>query len=367
MSNYKLTTHGELLDGYSIDDVKQKVASLFKLDQNSDKFKALFSGKEITIKKGLDKTQGEKYCKALQNTGLNCALIDESLSPVTVDIPEVSTPVTPTPATENTAASESFDPYQQPKSDLTVQHEQGDYELEDPKKLTAGAGLGWLKEGYYYFKMCPLVWIVTIVIYMAIMMASSFVPFLSILTNIFMPVFVGGFMLACYQLYNNEEFKIGDLFAGFKNNFGGLAMVGGLFLLGSIVALVVGVTIMFMFLGTLDFTESTLNVNEQGFPLPILLAGLLALLIYTLLLMAYWFAPALVILHDLSAVQAMRLSFQACLKNFVPLLIYGILLMVLFVIASIPVFLGLLILLPIATASVFASYRQIFTNSEDVL
>jgi hypothetical protein len=40
--------------------------------------------------------------------------------------------------------------------------------------------------------------------------------------------------------------------------------------------------------------------------------------------MAYWFAPALVAIDGLPAVQAMTLSFRACLMNILPFLVYGL-------------------------------------------
>ena len=42
------------------------------------------------------------------------------------------------------------------------------------------------------------------------------------------------------------------------------------------------------------------------------------------LLMAYWFAPALVVLRNDEPVAAMKTSFRACLANMLPMLVYGI-------------------------------------------
>ena len=40
--------------------------------------------------------------------------------------------------------------------------------------------------------------------------------------------------------------------------------------------------------------------------------------------MLNWFAPALVALRGATAVEAMKLSFFACLRNWVPFLVYGL-------------------------------------------
>ena len=79
--------------------------------------------------------------------------------------------------------------------------------------------------------------------------------------------------------------------------------------------------------------------------------------------MALWFAPALVALNGIGAAQAMLLSFQGCLKNILPFLLYSIVAMTLLVIAVIPVGLGLLVAMPMLTASMYIAYRDIFTRS----
>jgi len=100
-----------------------------------------------------------------------------------------------------------------------------------------------------------------------------------------------------------------------------------------------------------------------GFLIVILVV--LALLIP--IMMAYWFAPALVALNGMSALAAMKLSFVACLRNFVPFLIYGLIGLVLAVLAILPVGLGMLVLGPVMTASIYTSYRDIFYGVEETL
>jgi uncharacterized membrane protein len=95
----------------------------------------------------------------------------------------------------------------------------------------------------------------------------------------------------------------------------------------------------------------------------IAIAVLLVMALIIPLVMAYYFAPALVVFHNISPFRAMALSFQGCLRNMVPFLVYGIVMLVLAIIASIPLMLGWLALGPVVLASTFAAYRQIFTDS----
>jgi uncharacterized membrane protein len=77
-------------------------------------------------------------------------------------------------------------------------------------------------------------------------------------------------------------------------------------------------------------------------------------------MMAMWFAPLLVVFHELGAWEAMKQSFSACLKNFLPFLWYGVLLLLLSLLAMIPLGLGFLVLWPVIVASLYTSYRDIY-------
>jgi len=80
-------------------------------------------------------------------------------------------------------------------------------------------------------------------------------------------------------------------------------------------------------------------------------------------LMAVWFAPALVALHERGPLEAMKESFQACLKNAVPFLVYGVVGLVLAIVASIPFGLGWLLFGPVLIASVYTAYKDIYLEA----
>jgi uncharacterized membrane protein len=96
------------------------------------------------------------------------------------------------------------------------------------------------------------------------------------------------------------------------------------------------------------------------------ITGLLFVLVVMALLvplvMAIWFAPALVVFHDVAPIEAMKQSFRACLKNVVPFLIYGIIVLGLGIVATIPFGLGWLVLGPTLIGSTYYSYRDIFLS-----
>jgi uncharacterized membrane protein len=81
------------------------------------------------------------------------------------------------------------------------------------------------------------------------------------------------------------------------------------------------------------------------------------------LVMAIWLAAPLAVLNDQGAFDAMKGSFMGCLKNIVPYLLYGIVMLVLSVVASLPIMLGWLVLGPVLAASIYTSYRDIYFSS----
>ena len=82
------------------------------------------------------------------------------------------------------------------------------------------------------------------------------------------------------------------------------------------------------------------------------------------LLMALWFAPALVVFHDVQPMAAMKASFFACLKNIVPFLVYGLIGLLLLIVALIPFGLGLLVFGPVLWATTYTGYRDIFIRQD---
>jgi uncharacterized membrane protein len=236
-----------------------------------------------------------------------------------------------------------------------------------PGKTEApGDGWTWVAEGWKLFARAPLMWIVAIVIVFVLAIVVGIVPFVgSLAFQIVQPVIAGGFVVACRSLETGGEFELEHLFAGFSRRFGPLAIVGLIFLAGWIAimlvaALFVGFSLMGAFV-TGDPEVVMRSVTDSW--LAILLAVLVSLGLMVPLLATYWFAPALVMIHDLKPVEAMKASFFACFRNFVPFVVYGLVTFVALIVAIIPFGLGLLVWIPLAITSTYVAYRRIFTET----
>ncbi|MET1257288.1 BPSS1780 family membrane protein [Aliikangiella maris] len=253
----------------------------------------------------------------------------------------------------------------------------------DSVKRPAGAGVQWLKEAVNYFGASPGVWIGSILIVGAIFIILSLIPVVSLLVNILGPVISGGYMYACHQLKKNQQFRIDFIFKGFNEKLAPLAIVGLLYLAG-IIGIMICSVILFVSLGLIDKEilenlDNLQNISPDRLIPMIALPLLVAFGLMIPLLMAYWFAPALVMLRDVAPLEAMKISFRACLLNMVPFLIYGLVgfgcLLVFGIIISIIgaiisfliipiVIIAYLIFICIMIASVYTSFEDIFPEPE---
>ena len=233
------------------------------------------------------------------------------------------------------------------------------------KGLPAGAGWDWIVEGWALFTKAPLMWILSLLVIFVVAVVVSLVPFIGQLAfQLVQGVIAGGFMVACRSLEKGGEFEIEHLAAGFSRRFVPLLIVGVLFLLGTIVIFLVfmvfvGVGMVGAFMAGDPENAARAIMASMG---SILIGTLVVLGLMVPLMAAYWFAPALVMMHDMKPMAAMKESFFACFRNFVPFLLYGIVMMVAAFVAILPFGLGMLVWVPVAVASTYVAYRQIFTD-----
>ena len=228
----------------------------------------------------------------------------------------------------------------------------------------AGNGWAWIAEGWRFFLKAPGTWIAIVVVLLLISFAANFIPFIGpIAMMVLTPVFGGGLMLGCRALDEGRELEFRHLFAGFQAPLGNLAVLGAVYLalvfaVMVAVGVITGVSMFAMFSGS-----AAQNPAMVGGALATLAIGMLiGLALMVPVAMLLWFAPALVALNQLPPVDALKSSWSGCMKNMVPFLIYGLILFVLAIVASLPVMLGWLALGPVMAASIYTSYRDIYLS-----
>ena len=227
------------------------------------------------------------------------------------------------------------------------------------RAVAAGNAFEWLKQGWALFVANPGMWIVLTIILIVLMVGLTIIPLIGALAaNLLTPVLAAGLMRACQRVENDDALDVGDLLSGFRYNTNNLIMVGVAFLISMLLIFVIVVA-----LGGGGVASAVVSGSPAGISLALggmLLALLLSTVMMIPLTMAFWFAPALVFFNNMSATDALKASFNACLKNLPAFLVYGIIVVALLFFAALPAGLGLLVLLPALAGSTYASYRDIF-------
>ena len=232
----------------------------------------------------------------------------------------------------------------------------------ESREVDPGACFDWLRQGWVMFLVNPGVWIGSTVLLLVILMAISIVPlFGQVAAHLLVPLFGAGMVQICRHIAQDQEVQIADLFAGFKHNAGELVMVGVFFALG-----IFGIAFLAFLLISGGVLGGVVTGRVAGFGIALggmMLAGLLVLVLSVPVIMATWFAPALVFFHDMKPFDAMKASFAAGAKNWLAMVIFAVFLVVVLFFAMLPLGLGLLLLLPVASGAVYASYRDIFVGA----
>jgi len=233
--------------------------------------------------------------------------------------------------------------------------------VPEGRALPPERGWNWIVQGWNLFKRQPGVWIVMILLLFVIFVVAAMIPFAgSLAMAILLPVFSAGFVIGARALDTGGELEFAHLFAGFRDRFGVLATVGAIYLAGSIVIALAVVLVTGASMSTMMGGMPTDPADAPGAAANLLLALLIMAALMIPLVMAVWFAAPLVVFHERSATDAMKESFAGCLKNIVPFLIYGVVLFIAAILASMPMGLGWLVLGPVSAASIYTAYRDIY-------
>lgn len=286
-----------------------------------------------------------------------------------------------------------------------------DNTIDEPRIVAAGRGSAWWGRSWRLLTSNFFTWIGMVIIYYIISALLSLVPIVGSIGQVLLtPVFIGGIMLGCQAIERDGALRIAHLFEGFQGEHFVPLMIIGAINIGFFAALALlgTVGIFGVFAGMAyapmmaadpltAITGSMRNITGTG-----LLMGLVMFVLGTAFAMLNWFAPALVALHGARSWAAMRASFTACLRNWAPFLVYGLIALAVVVVlggllvaaalgivagaaheigggtglAAMLVFFGVLaiaaavvgtIVGPLVFASTYAAYSDIFTATDKTL
>jgi len=237
-------------------------------------------------------------------------------------------------------------------------------------------GIGWISSAWNLFKRQPKTWALFGLVY-SVSFLLLLIPFVgSIFFNFVIFLLIAGVIYSCDRLQREGSFFFGNLFAAFSRQTGSLLILCLIILsfalaLGIIAGVFLGIAIAF-------FPSS----SPVGLVASVIIGSIVVLIGGVLLTMAVWFAPALVMMHNISAFEAMKMSFSGCLKNILPGLVFFIVMGALmflsmiplghvlkmiadstfepYLILIIPLGLGLLVTMPLFFICYYTSYRSVF-------
>ncbi len=244
--------------------------------------------------------------------------------------------------------------------------------------VPAAHGARWLVEGWRIFRAAPFGWLATVLVYLMLTNLIAVLPVLGVPVALALVQPLSfGLMAAAQDAAAGQAVRLPALFSGFRQRARTQLALGALYALCSLA--VYGAMSLADTGGTLrQLLSGASDVQVEAAELVLPLAA--ALLAYTPVMMAFWFAPPLAGWQSMGAAKSLFFSFAACALNWRPFLAYGaaaaaLLLVVPFLALSVlllvldggakPTAMGLLfpllvVLLPTFFASFYASYRDIF-------
>ncbi|MBX3670415.1 MAG: hypothetical protein KF778_18590 [Rhodocyclaceae bacterium] len=223
--------------------------------------------------------------------------------------------------------------------------------------LPSEAALRWLAGGWRLYLQEPLLWVVAALIFLLAWWLVSQVPLIGpIALNLFMPALGAGWLHACRRVDEGGPLKLVQLTEGFRGALRGLIMLGVAAIASGLIVLLLATPILGLGVWTGAMNRGTAGAAAGSF-----LLGLVVLLVLAApVLMALWFAPALVMLQGRGPLAALLLSLRAWLANPAPLGLFLVILIALWIFAALPYGLGLLLFIPVAAGAHYVSFREVF-------
>jgi uncharacterized membrane protein len=229
------------------------------------------------------------------------------------------------------------------------------------RSLPPGRGVGWIGDAWRLLRARPGMWAAALILLFVAYLVLSIIPFVNLFLQLLVPFVYAGIAMAAEQQRRTGTFELSALTAGFNKQPASLLAIGGVTLLAGIVFVIV----LGIFIGAQVFgmmmsgakPDPSMFLNGR-----FMLAFLIGIVLMLPIAFATYLAPQLVILQDQPALTAMKMSLIGCAKNIVPGIVFLICSILLMLVSMIPLFLGLLITIPIMVITNYTVYRDIFVE-----
>ncbi|WP_157288357.1 BPSS1780 family membrane protein [Uliginosibacterium gangwonense] len=231
--------------------------------------------------------------------------------------------------------------------------------------VPAGHGMEWISAAWRLFASAPLAWVGMFVVFALIWIVISIIPIVNMIASLLLPMFMGGLMIAADNHFNKGDAQFSDLFAGFERYSSPLIVLGALFLAFSFACLLPIIVIaIFGGIGGAILAGTGFQGAMGGIFVSIAIAVIVVLALMFCLYASLWFAPALVVLQHVRPLDAMKMSFSACMRNWASGLVFSLMAFLLMILSLLPLGLGLFVFAPVMYITMYTGYRDIFIQEE---
>lgn len=238
------------------------------------------------------------------------------------------------------------------------------------QSVDAGSAVTWYGFGWRTFMANPGIWVVMMLLIAVVVLVLQIIPLVGpLVLSLIFPALTGGLMYGAKQAAEGRPVEITHLFIPLTDEHSRVpmlilgAILLGLSILLSIAAVIVvggsvGVSIFGGNGGEMNDTAVAVGAMGIGMALMFLITLVFGLVTFASLA----FAVPLVLFDGMAPVAAVKSSINASLKNVVPLAVFLVIYFVLAVIAAMPFLLGFLVLAPVTSAALYASFRDIYKS-----
>lgn len=234
--------------------------------------------------------------------------------------------------------------------------------MMDVRQVETSRAWHWVMDGWALFRKNPRDWIFMTLAYLVIALGLDFIPWIgSLVFALLAPALTGGMLYGADQLARGGQLDLSHLIQAFRIRslthlmfmLGAISLVGGLLL-----GLVGGGLVTGSVLGGILRGPAT-HLGSLFVGTGMLSLVALLLMSATLVCLLFYAVP-LVMLSRLSPVDAIGLSLTACLRNWRPLGVLGLVSLGLAMAALLTLGLGWLVLTPVLVGALYSSYRDLF-------
>jgi len=247
----------------------------------------------------------------------------------------------------------------------------------DYRKVSVGQGWQWYVEGWRLFATRPGVIYLVLLLFLLVQFVISMVPLIGApIATLIGPALLGGVYLVFRRIRGVRADMQVDALAREQNISAGMLFEGlkdperrRRFLILGALGLLFNFVLLLVLMGSLslpDDPEQMATMDEEQVMLALLNiplgVWLMVFSLWTLYMAAMTFAIPLVAMRGVSAMTAIKASLAAIAANILPCLVYGLVGLALMFLAILPMGLGLILLIPVLFASVFAAFEDIFAE-----